>query len=758
LNKTKKSAATTFILIFSIVAILMLPALTVQGVQIIETHAYAMISPDVAGVGQTVLVSYRIDKTRQGATDLTNHFEGFSVTITKPDGTTDLRSNLDVDSTSGGWFSYTPTEVGTYTFVTRFPEQWGNGSFFGTPFENLYLESTSAPVSLTVQEDPIPGFPGIPLPTEPWKRPISGENKGWWEVGDNWLMKSYDIPNRSFCMTNAFAPYTSAPNSAHILWSNPVVFGGMAGGPYGDTSYFTGLSYEQFYLPVVVEGRIFYTEHGPTTTTAMGTRVLDLYTGEEIHYMEGVDIDFAQILDTNNPNEHGLIAYLWEIYGPGSATTMVMYDAFTYRPILTVENVTFGGLGSFSGGATTFGPSGEILSYSKSGNNLICWNSTKAIYSRGFIDTWSPPYGGEIDGTRGIQYNVTIPNMPPGAISAIGDGVILAQDRDQSAWPWVVTDSAFDQDTGQLMWTKDRTNIYTAFFARATSIREGIYVVREEGRMTTVAYDLATGNQIWETEPLPNGWGIFEYQRDIAYGKVYTTGYTGAIRAFDAETGALAWKFDLRDAGFETVYGEYPTYHGFTIADNKIFMSNDEHSPDGVLWRGGRLYAVDTDTGEEVWSISGLLRNPVVVDGILTALNSYDGQAYGFGKGPSATTVSVPDIAVEVGQSFTITGTVTDQTPASKDTPAISDEDMSEWMEYLYMQKPIPGDAKGVPVSLDSIDPNGNLIHIGDTTSDMSGSFGFTWAPQVPGLYNVMATWQLSSVLNHMAALMLQLT
>ncbi len=32
-------------------------------------------------------------------------------------------------------------------------------------------------------------------------------------------------------------------------------------------------------------------------------------------------------------------------------------------------------------------------------------------------------------------------------------------------------------------------------------------------------------------------------------------------------------------------------------------------------------------------------------------------------------------------------------------------------------------------------------IHIGDATSDMSGCFGLTWAPEVPGLYQVMATF-----------------
>ena len=68
----------------------------------------------------------------------------------------------------------------------------------------------------------------------------------------------------------------------------------------------------------------------------------------------------------------------------------------------------------------------------------------------------------------------------------------------------------------------------------------------------------------------------------------------------------------------------------------------------------------------------------------------------------------------------TITGTVTDDTPSGKDqgTPAISDASMDSWMAYLYQQQPFPTDATGVPITLDTIDPNGNLI----SRSSVSGT------------------------------------
>ena len=88
-----------------------------------------------------------------------------------------------------------------------------------------------------------------------------------------------------------------------------------------------------------------------------------------------------------------------------------------------------------------------------------------------------------------------------------------------------------------------------------------------------------------------------------------------------------------------------------------------------------------------------------------------------------------------------IKGTVTDQSPGTKDTAAISDEDMTEWMEYMYMQKAIPADATGVEVSLDVIDSNGNFYNIGTTTTDMTGTFGHMWQPEIPGQYTIIATF-----------------
>jgi len=117
------------------------------------------------------------------------------------------------------------------------------------------------------------------------------------------------------------------------------------------------------------------------------------------------------------------------------------------------------------------------------------------------------------------------------------------------------------------------------------------------------------------------------------------------------------------------------------------------------------------------------------------------------GKGKSATTVTAPDVVVPKGNGIMIKGTVFDTSPAQPGTQCVSKESMSTWMAYLHDQWPIDGfwhneTITGVPVSLDATDPNGNSIHIGDVITDgYSGTFGFTWHPEISGQYTVMATF-----------------
>jgi len=132
-------------------------------------------------------------------------------------------------------------------------------------------------------------------------------------------------------------------------------------------------------------------------------------------------------------------------------------------------------------------------------------------------------------------------------------------------------------------------------------------------------------------------------------------------------------------------------------------------------------------------------------------MDSYDQQIYAIGKGPSSTTVTAPDIASPFGTPIVVKGTVTDVSPGTQSdnaklrfpngVAAVSDGNMSEWMLHVYKQFQQPTNVLGVPVSIDAIDPNNNYVHIGDTTSDASGTFKFVFTPENNGTYAIYATF-----------------
>jgi len=90
-----------------------------------------------------------------------------------------------------------------------------------------------------------------------------------------------------------------------------------------------------------------------------------------------------------------------------------------------------------------------------------------------------------------------------------------------------------------------------------------------------------------------------------------------------------------------------------------------------------------------------------------------------------------------------IEGTVMDQSPAQPNTPAVSADSMTTWMEYVHQMKPTlmnnPPSATGVPVQLMAMASDGSLSAIGTATSDSMGHFEFLWTPPTQGTYKIIA-------------------
>jgi hypothetical protein len=279
---------------------------------------------------------------------------------------------------------------------------------------------------------------------------------------------------------------------------------------------------------------------------------------------------------------------------------------------------------------------------------------------------------------------------------------------------------------------------------------DGVFFFEHRLTLRRWGYSLATGQQIWGPTPPEEAFHFYGMSETVYEGKLLSYGYGGQMRAYNISTGEILWNYNATTVGFESPFaGLYPI--GIAcIADGKLYTVSSEHSPTQPLWRGPNLRCLNATTGEELWKIlfwgarmSPTEPNVYIADGRVIGLNYYDMQLYCFGKGPSATTVTAAPKTTVHGSSVVIEGTVTDQTPSpeAKGTAAMSDEDQSAWMEYLYMQQAMPQNAKGVEVSLDAVDPNNNFVHIGTATSDASGTFGYMFTPEVPGKYQIIATF-----------------
>jgi outer membrane protein assembly factor BamB len=743
----------------------------------IKTWALLSVSPTTVGVGQQVEVYMWLSiqpPTALGAYG--DRWHGYTLKITKPDNTTEIKGPFSSDPIGFAWTLYIPDQVGAYTFQFSFPGQNLTGENLnpndktGQEYIGDYFEpSTSNIASIKVQQNAVPTYPETPLPTEYWTRPIYPENREWWPISGNWLESP---PARNDLQ---FAPYTTGPEAPHILWTKPLSQGGLVGGEFGETSYYSGNAYEgQWFPPVIINGKLYYNKYpsdiyygssdgGPQYPRAApkpGFYCVELRTGEVLWYNNETRIDFGQIYRYDSPNQHGAMAYLWAING----TTWKAYDAFSGDWVYTIQNVPSGTQAS--------GSDGSILRYqlNTAGHWLALWNSSAIPELLGGptgTQNWQwRPYGKTVDGRKGYVWNVSIPADIQGTINFVfADRILGSNGLGQTGrlnlgtknfTIWCL--SLKPGEEGRVLWKKDYTSTAGVTLSmEAASLSDNIFTLWGAESRQHWGYSLSTGEPLWGPTQSQDAWDYTVGTKGaIVYGRLFTYGYSGIIYCYNVTNGKLLWTWEAKDDYYGDAKwgGRYLLDIAF-IADGKIYTVSGEHSPDDPKERGAPMAAIDIETGKELWKIPFYSphwsNNPVIADGIIVYQNIYDNQIYAIGKGPSATTVTASPKVTAKGSSVLIEGTVADVCAGAKKlvqegkftfVPAVADEYMGAWMEYLYMQKPIPGDAKGVSVKLAAVASDGTVIDIGTVTSDMSGMFKKLWAPPAEGEYTVIATFE----------------
>jgi outer membrane protein assembly factor BamB len=312
------------------------------------------------------------------------------------------------------------------------------------------------------------------------------------------------------------------------------------------------------------------------------------------------------------------------------------------------------------------------------------------------------------------------------------------------------TPAAFYSQTATPAWVTDLPlPAYDQTYPGSATLRSGGNIIYPDTTLLTVYdYSESTGQLLWSDQPFQNDFSMQSVSSGtVAYGMLYMNGYDGYMHAINATTGVQQWVSVTAFSGLEMPEIAYPAsgayVAGATMGSGVVFCSSSKAYETIPLYRGHSLWAYNATTGAQIWNISGEMAGVEIANGILTCYNGYDGITYAFGSGPTATTVTAPMTPVTAGTGMIIQGTVTDQTPGiAMGTPAISDTWMTPWMQYMYMDQPMPTSATGVPVSIDAVDPNGNFIHLGTATSDITGSYSYQWTPpDIPGKYTIIATF-----------------
>jgi outer membrane protein assembly factor BamB len=780
-----------FAMIISLVALS--PANAQEEPAEFKTYAFIGATPNPVGVGQEVLLHVGI--TQQLASALYG-WQGMTVTVERPDGHTETLGPFKTDSTGGTGTVYVPTMEGTYYLQTNFPQQEmpeDVRAFRGLviPEGSIMKASTSEKLELVVQEEPIPYYPGNALPNEYWTRPIDAQLREWSTISASWL----NTPR------NMYVPYNDGPVTAHILWTTPLTTGGLAGGALDNEQGLTQQSYEmgdayegKWSNRLIMGGKLYYEKYA-SLDRFKETACVDLHTGEELWSRPLLDnrtLGFGQTMYWDTYDYHGVFDYIWVSvrsgYGANSVTTWNAFDPFNGDWVYAIESIP--------SGTQVYGPKGEILLYNIDTRNgyMTLWNSSnipdlygnqqygsmswgswrpqgKIVNGSGPVNVIDMNYQPTIApttpmGLNGYQWNVSIADDLPGSVVAVFplDKAIGSSITSTEVVVWGINLNESKGTVGSTLFEStwnapsewDTGNLYIS--SGAVSSEDDLFVLWSKEERKYYGFSTTSGKYLWTTAE--SEYYLQSYVATasaIVYGKLYSTGASGVLYCYDAASGEKLWEYHAADEYSEILWANDWWLNIEFITDGKIYVGHQEHSPIDPRPRGAPFICLNATTGDVIWRADGLFRQnhwggeAIMGDSIIATMDAYDQRVYGIGKGPSATTVTAGPEAIKLGGSVVVKGMVTDVSPGTKSAalqmrfpngvPAVSDANMSAWMLYVYKQFERPADVMGVEVVVSVIDPNSNIYEVGRTTSDSSGFFKLSFAPEVPGDYTIVASF-----------------
>jgi hypothetical protein len=672
-NKTRTTLVTLVLILSMTFTLVALPSVNAHTPPwSVPTYCYVAPTPDVIGVNQQMLIVWWLNALPPTASGAYGDRWIAYVDITRPDGTKETKGPLTSDPVGGSFFVYTPNQVGKYAIVARFPGQTITG--YPTPggarptdvsVNDTYMPSTSVAEYFTVQQQSVPSYIETPLPKSYWTRPVYDANKDWGnEVMGQWLGgASYES------LRVLGVPFTQGPESSHILWTRSYWSGGIMGG-FGDAGYYNGVAYEGFGSPeLVLEGKAYYPVQTPPR---YGWYCIDLYSGETLYYENNTDgtlamPSFGEVLDIENPNQHGGFPYLWRTSGLGT-NVWEMLDGFSGNGICKIANVSASG--------TQFRDSMGSICYVNLVNQgtatapnyyMQIWNTTDAIWWRSEYGTyegktlfngstslpnsatnnywfWRPgattvgmSTGGytTYDGRNGYSLNVSIatpfgPRNPvlnqTGTIQAVRtdqfvivgaggqndargtvNGFLRTYSLKQGEYGKVLSDIVFTPPKASDDFPNSTYSGGISF--GGVSPEAGVFTFTERVTGKIWVYSLTTGKQLWAYQ-IEDPWYYYGTSITIHGGKAYIISSTGVLRAFNATTGQQIWTWSAPSIGYLEVegYTQTPLTLSFFVdepAHEKVYVMGSSGAAGLAtpIERDSAMFCIDTNTGKMLWRL-----------------------------------------------------------------------------------------------------------------------------------------------------------
>jgi outer membrane protein assembly factor BamB len=150
------------------------------------------------------------------------------------------------------------------------------------------------------------------------------------------------------------------------------------------------------------------------------------------------------------------------------------------------------------------------------------------------------------------------------------------------------------ESRGEMLWMEnyDAPSGNMSRSIRQVDAETRVFTMYDQQTMQYTGYSLDDGSYMWGPTDSEDPWNFYALTTGlmgsgasaVAYGNLYSTGYSGIVYCYDLTNGELLWTYKAA-SGLATPSGAYSILMT-AIADGKIYVQSYEHSSTAPHWMG----------------------------------------------------------------------------------------------------------------------------------------------------------------------------